>query len=98
MLKTIVVAATVALAGTAYAQNNQGTGSSKSAPGQQMNNSTTSTGPGASEYSPGHKMQNAKKLGTRSTAPGASEYAPGHQGTTVGSTGTKAKTGTKSRN
>jgi hypothetical protein len=85
MLKTIIVAATVALTGTAYAQSTQN--SSKYAPGQQMHKAKKSTAPGASEYAPGPKMQNAKK----STAPGASEYAPGHQGTTVGSTGTKTK-------
>lgn len=48
-------------------------GASKFAPGQRMQNSTTSTGPGASEYAPGQRMQNSRT----STGPGASEYAPG---------------------
>jgi hypothetical protein len=87
MFRAILIATTVAVAGSAYAQTGQSTGSSKYAPGQQMQDSTKSTAPGASEYAPGHKMKNARK----STAPGASEYAPGHQGTTTGSTATKSK-------
>jgi len=76
--KSIIIAGTLLFASSAFAQS----GTSKSAPGQQMHNAKTSTAPGASEYAPGHKMQGAKK----STAPGASEYAPGHQ-TTTGSAG-----------
>jgi hypothetical protein len=79
------------LAGAAYAQNNQNTGSSKYAPGQKMQDSTTSTAPGASEHAPGHKMQDAKRNAKKSTAPGASEYAPGHQGTTTGSSGSTTR-------
>lgn len=87
MMKTVLVAATVVLTGTAYAQTTKSPGSSGFAPGQQMQDSTRSTAPGASEYAPGKKMQKAK----RSTAPGASEYAPGHQGTTTGSSGSTTR-------
>jgi hypothetical protein len=75
--KSLIVAGSLLFAASAFAQGTS-SGSSGSAPGQRMQNSTKSTAPGASEYAPGHKMQNAK----RSTAPGASEYAPGHQTTT----------------
>jgi hypothetical protein len=81
--KSLIVAGTLLFAASAFAQGTS-PGSSGSAPGQRMQNSTTSTAPGASEYAPGHKMKNAKK----STAPGASDYAPGHQ-TTTGSSRTK---------
>ena len=85
--KSLLVAGTMLFAASAFAQSGTSPGSSGSAPGQQMQNSTTkSTAPGASEYAPGHKMQDAKKSG----APGASEYAPGHQ-TTTGSSTTKNK-------
>ena len=85
MLKTLIVVATVALTGTAYAQSNQG--SSKYAPGQQMHKKDKSA-PGASEYAPGQRMHDANK-----SAPGASEYAPGQQGrTTTGSSGTRRTT------
>lgn len=83
MLKTLIIAATVALTGAAYAQSTQG--SSKYAPGQKMHKNDKSA-PGASEYAPGQRMHNANK-----SAPGASEYAPGHQGTTTGSSGTRSK-------
>ena len=82
--RTLIVAGTLLFAASAFAQGTS-PGSSGSAPGQRMQNSTKSTAPGASEYTPGHKMQNAKK----STAPGASEYAPGHQTTTGSSRTTK---------
>jgi hypothetical protein len=82
--KSLIVVAAVLFAASAFAQSGTSPGSSGNAPGQKMQNDTTSKGPGASEYAPGHKMQNAKK----STAPGASEYAPGHQ-TTTGSSRTK---------
>lgn len=72
MIKSIIVAGTLAFATTAFAQ-----GVSNKTPGHQMQDATRSTAPGASEYAPGHKMQNARK----STAPGASEYAPGQQTT-----------------
>jgi hypothetical protein len=81
--KSLLVAGTILYSASAFAQSGTPPGSSGSAPGRQMQNSTKSTAPGASEYAPGHKMQNAKK----STAPGASEYAPGHQ-TTTGSSRT----------
>ncbi len=85
--KSLLVAGTMLFAASAWAQTGTSPGSSRSAPGQQMNNSTTkSTGPGASEYAPGQKMQDAKKTG----APGASEYAPGHQ-TTTGSSKTNTR-------
>jgi hypothetical protein len=85
--KSLIVAASLALASSAFAQSGtKSPGASDSAPGQKMQNTTKSTAPGASEYAPGHKMQHAKK----STAPGASEYAPGHQ-TTGSSTATRKK-------
>jgi hypothetical protein len=83
MLKTLVVAATVALTGAAYAQSTQS--SKQYAPGQQMHKKDKAA-PGASEYAPGRQTQGAKK-----SAPGASEFAPGHQGTTTGSSGTRTK-------
>jgi hypothetical protein len=79
--KSILIAGTLLFASSAFAQS----GTSKSAPGQQMHDAKTSTAPGASEYAPGHKMQDAKK----STAPRASEYAPGHATTTGSSSGMK---------
>ena len=88
--KSLIVAASLALATSAFAQTGtKSPGASDSSPGHQMQDGAKSTksGPGASEYAPGHKMQDAKK----STAPGASEYAPGHQTTTGSSTTTKKK-------
>ena len=70
LVKSIVLAAALAVGSSAYAQ-----GVSDKTPGHKMQATTKSTAPGASEYAPGQKMQNAKK----STAPGASEYAPGRQ-------------------
>lgn len=76
--KTLIVAASLALASSAFAQSGtKSPGASDSSPGHQMQGAKKSTAPGASKYAPGHKMQSAKK----STAPGASEYAPGHQTT-----------------
>jgi hypothetical protein len=84
--KSLIVAASLALASSAYAQSGtKSPGASESSPGHQMQDSRKSTGPGASEYAPGHKMQDARK----STAPGASEHAPGHQSTTGSNTTTK---------
>jgi hypothetical protein len=62
MLKTIVLVATVALAGTAYAQTSPGTGST-STPGQQMQKST---GPSASQDA---QAQMKKKKAKKSKAP-----------------------------
>jgi len=77
--KSLIVAASLALATSAFAQTaTKSPGASESTPGHKMQKSTKSTAPGASEYAPGHKMKSAKK----STAPGASEYAPGRQTTT----------------
>ncbi len=91
MPRKFLVVATMLFASTAFAQSP----TTKSAPGQQMQNAQEtgkpSTGPGASEYAPGHKMQDAAKTGAKSTGPGASEYAPGHQTTTGSSTTTKKK-------
>jgi hypothetical protein len=76
--KSLIVAASLALASSAFAQSGtKSLGASDSSPGHQMQGAKKSTAPGASKYAPGHKMQHAKK----STAPGASEYAPGHQTT-----------------
>ena len=88
--KSLIVAASLALASSAFAQTGtKSPGTSNSSPGHQMQDGAKSSksGPGASEYAPGHKMQDAKK----STAPGASEYAPGHQTTTGSATTTKKK-------
>ena len=90
MLRAIVVVASVALASAAFAQSNTPSkGSSQYAPGQRMNNSTTSTSPGATEYAPGQRM----KRGETTKGPGASDFAPGQQGKTVGS----SKTGSTTR-
>jgi hypothetical protein len=90
MLRAIVIAGSVVLATSAFGQSNtQSRGSSQNAPGQQMNNSNTSTSPGATEYAPGQRM----KSGETTKGPGASDFAPGQQGGTVGS----SKTGSKSR-
>jgi hypothetical protein len=75
MLKTIVIVATVALAGTAYAQTSPGTGSS-STQGQQMQQST---GSGAAKSA--QAQMKKKKVAKKSKAPAS----------TVGSTGEKAK-------
>jgi len=84
--KSLIVAASLALASSAFAQSGtKSPGASGSSPGHQMQNGAPST-KGASEYSPGHKMQRANK-----SAPGASEYAPGHQTTTGSATTTKKK-------
>jgi hypothetical protein len=80
MLKTLITVSTMLLTTAAFAQGTT-KGSSKYAPGQQMQNSPTSTAPGASEYAPGHQKNTAK-------GPGHSESAPGHQ-TTTGSTAKK---------
>ena len=72
LVKTIVAAAAIAFATSAFAQ-----GVSTKSPGHQMQSAKKSTAPGASEYAPGHKMKTAKKSGTKSTKPGASQYAPG---------------------
>lgn len=82
--KSLIVGAAVLLNTAVFAQNTHGSGSSNSAPGQQMHDAKKSTAPGASEYAPGQKMQGAKK----STGPGASEYAPGQQPKTTGSSTT----------
>ena len=72
--RTLIVAASLALASSAFAQSGtKSPGASDSSPGHQMQSAKKSTAPGASEYAPGHKMKAAKK----STAPGASEHAPG---------------------
>jgi len=85
--KSLIVAASLVLASSAFAQSGtKSPGASDKSPGHQMQDATKSTAPGASEYAPGHKMQGASK----STAPGASEYAPGHQ-TTGSSTTTRKK-------
>ncbi len=76
MLKTLITVSTVLLATSAFAQSGtKSQGSSQYAPGQQMQNSTKSTGPGASEYAPGHQKNTT-------AGPGHSESAPGHQSTT----------------
>lgn len=91
MLKVTLVAASVVLATSAFAQtNSQSKGSSQYAPGQRMNNSTTSTTPGATEYAPGQRMKRGEAT---KGGPGASDFAPGKQGNTVGS----SKSGTNSR-
>ena len=52
--KSLIVAGTLLFAASAFAQGTS-PGSSGSAPGQRMQNSTKSTAPGASEYAPGHQ-------------------------------------------
>ncbi|CCD94174.1 conserved exported hypothetical protein [Bradyrhizobium sp. ORS 375] len=82
MRKAIVLTAALFAASSAYAAETGSQGASKNAPGQQMQNSKTSTAPGASEYAPGHQ--------TNTTAgPGHSESAPGQRSTTTGSSTTK---------
>jgi hypothetical protein len=83
--KCLIVAASLALASSAFAQGTKSPGGSDGIPGHQMQDDKKSMAPGASEYAPGHQMQDANK----STAPGASEHAPGHQTTTGSSTSTK---------
>jgi len=81
MKKLALLSATVLIISPAFAQAG-GTGShgaSKSAPGQQMQNTKEpSTAPGASEYAPGHQRNTA-------AGPGHSESAPGQHMKTTGS-------------
>jgi hypothetical protein len=77
MLKATIIAASVVLATSAFAQNNMQKGQSEFAPGQQTNK--PGSAPGHSESAPG---QQANKPGS---APGHSESTPGHQTTTTGS-------------
>ncbi|MBR0754052.1 hypothetical protein JQ604_17855 [Bradyrhizobium jicamae] len=92
-MKTLMIAATaILIASPVLAQNTTSSrGASKYAPGQEMQNSTKSTGPGASEYAPGHQRNTA-------AGPGHSESAPGQKmqtttGANTKSSNTKAMTG-----
>ena len=86
MLKTIVLVATVALAGTAYAQTSPGTGST-STQGQQMQQSKGSSAL-KSAHAPmknAHAQMKKKKVAKKSKAPA----------TTVGSTSGSEKAKSK---
>jgi len=75
--KTLVIAAAAMLIGSSgfsFAGSPGTKGASGSAPGTQMNNSTSPTSRGASELSPGDKMKDSSTTGL---SKGASEFTPG---------------------
>jgi hypothetical protein len=73
MKKAILVAAALVIgASPAFAQKSKG--ASDQSPGDQMQDSRSSTTKGASEYAPGDRM---KDTGTTGMSKGASEYSPG---------------------
>ncbi len=81
MKKTLIIAAAAMLIGSpglSFAGSSGTKGASGSAPGTQMNNSTSPTSRGASEISPGDKMNDSRTTGTsRGATKGASEFTPG---------------------
>jgi hypothetical protein len=88
MKKTLVIAAAAMLIGSSGLSfpGSSGTkGASGSAPGTQMNNSTSPTPRGASELSPGDKM----KESTTGLSKGASEFTPSDKMNDARKTGKK---------
>ena len=81
MKKNLIFAAAVMLIGSSglsFAGSADPKGASGSAPGTQMNNSTSPATRGASELSPGDRMKDSRTTGrARGATKGASEYAPG---------------------
>jgi hypothetical protein len=87
-LKTLVIAAAAMLIGSSglsFAGSSDTKGASGSAPGTQMNNSTSPTPRGASELSPGDKM----KESTTGLSKGASEFTPSDKMNDARKTGKK---------
>src|SRR5258708_33829711 len=76
MKKTLVIAAAAMLIGSSGLSfaGSATKGASGSAPGTQMNNSTSTSSRGASELSPGDKMRDSSTPGMSN---GASEFTPG---------------------
>ena len=77
MKKTLIIAAAAMLIGSSglsFAGSTGTKGASGSAPGTQMNNSTSPTPRGASELSPGDRMKDSTTTGM---SKGASELSPG---------------------
>ncbi|MGB6401154.1 MAG: hypothetical protein WBF73_36580 [Bradyrhizobium sp.] len=74
MKKTLIIAsaAMLILSSPSFAGSTKG--ASGSAPGTQMNNSTTTNSRGASEFAPGDKMNDSRTTGM---SKGASELSPG---------------------
>jgi len=80
MKKTLIIAAAAMLIGSSGISlaGSSAKGASGSAPGTQMNNSTTPTSRGASEFSPGDRMRDSRTTGmSRGPSRGASEFTPG---------------------
>jgi hypothetical protein len=75
MKKTLIIAAAAMLVGSSGLSfaGSATKGASGSAPGTQMNNSTTTTSRGASEFAPGDRMKDS----TTGRSKGASELTPG---------------------
>src|SRR5258705_12130184 len=75
MKKTLIITAAAMLVGSSGLSfaGSATKGASGSAPGTQMNNSTTTTSRGASEFAPGDRMKDS----TTGRSKGASELTPG---------------------
>jgi hypothetical protein len=92
MNKTLIIAAAAMLIGSSglsFAGSAVTKGASGSAPGTQMNNSTSPTSPtsrGASENSPGDKMKDSTTTGM---SRGASEFTPSDKMNDARKTGKK---------
>jgi hypothetical protein len=73
--ETLIIAAAAMLVGSSGLSfaGSATKGASGSAPGTQMNNSTTTTSRGASEFAPGDRMKDS----TTGRSKGASELTPG---------------------
>jgi hypothetical protein len=76
MKKTLIIAAAAMLIGSSGLSfaGSASKGASGSAPGIQMNNSTSTNSRGASEFSPGDRMKDSSTTGM---SKGASEFTPG---------------------
>jgi hypothetical protein len=76
MKKTLIIAAAAMLIGSSGLSfaGSATKGASGSAPGNQMNNSTTTTSRGASEFAPGDRTKDSSTTGM---SKGASEFSPG---------------------